>query len=337
MLLVELHDLEKSYGSVLALNKLTLAIPKGALFGLLGPNGSGKSTTLRILCTLLEPDSGTVVVGGENALINPRNIRDKIGYVAQEVAIDKILTGRELLQLHGALYHLRRKYRDKRIQEMIDRLDMTEWIDRRSGSYSGGMKRRLDLACGLLHEPELLVLDEPTVGLDIESRSKVWSLLRELHAEGTTILLSSHYLEEVDALSDQMAIIDSGKVIANGSPSELKKELGNNRVTLKVREFSNQVEAENVRKLIQGVKGLHDVFFNRAQGFSINFFADDSESLSILRSQLNEAGYGIFSLSESRPSLDDVYLKATGKTLMDAELEVSSKRDFKKEAKQSMR
>ena len=129
MLLVELHDLEKSYGSVLALRKLTLAIPKGALFGLLGPNGSGKSTTLRILCTLLEPDSGTVVVAGENALTNPRNIRDKIGYVAQEVAIDKILTGRELLQLHGELYHLRRKYRDKRIQKMIDRLDMTEWID----------------------------------------------------------------------------------------------------------------------------------------------------------------------------------------------------------------
>ncbi len=337
MLLVELQNLEKSYGSVVALRNLTLGIPEGTLFGLLGPNGSGKSTTLRILCTLLEPDSGTVTVAGENALTNSRNIRNKIGYVAQEVAIDKILTGRELLQLHGDLYHLRRTYRDSRIQEMIDRLDMTEWIDRRSGSYSGGMKRRLDLACGLLHEPELLVLDEPTVGLDIESRSKVWSLLRELHAEGITILLSSHYLEEIDALSDQMAIIDSGKVIANGSPSELKKELGKNRVTLKVREFSNQGEGEMIRELIQGIKGLHAPVINRAQGFSLNFFADDSEALSQLRSQLNEAGYGIFSLSESRPSLDDVYLKATGKTLMDAELEVSSKRDLKKEAKQSMR
>ncbi len=337
MLLVELHNLEKSYGSVLALRKLTLEIPKGTLFGLLGPNGSGKSTTLRILCTLLEPDSGTVTVAGENVLKNPRNIRSKIGFVAQEVAIDKILTGRELLQLHGDLYHLRRNYRDKRILEMIDRLDMAEWIDRRSGTYSGGMKRRLDLAAGLLHEPELLVLDEPTVGLDIESRSKVWSLLRELHTEGTTILLSSHYLEEVDALSDQMAIIDSGKVIAQGSPSELKKELGNNRVTLKVREFSNQVEGEKVRQLILGIRGVHDVVVNTSQGFSLNFFADDSDSLSKMRSDLNEAGFGIFSLSESRPSLDDVYLKATGKTLMDAELEVSSKRDFKKEAKQSMR
>ena len=151
MALVELHNLEKSYGSVKALKNLTLEIPQGSFFGLLGPNGSGKSTTLRILCTLLEPDSGEVTVAGENALKNSRNVRSKIGYVAQEVAIDKILTGRELLELHGELYHLRRNYRDKRIQEMIDRLDMTGWIDRGSGSYSGGMKRRLDLACGLLH------------------------------------------------------------------------------------------------------------------------------------------------------------------------------------------
>ena len=337
MFLVELQGVEKSYGSVIALRKLTLGIPQGSLFGLLGPNGSGKSTTLRILCTLLEPDSGTVTVAGENVLSNPRSIRNKIGYVAQEVAIDKILTGRELLQLHGDLYHLDRTYRDKRIQEMIDRFDMTKWIDRRSGSYSGGMRRRLDLASGLLHEPELLVLDEPTVGLDIESRTKVWTILRELHAEGTTILLSSHYLEEVDELSDQIAIIDSGQVIAHGSPCDLKKELGNNRVTLKVREFSNQVEGEKIRGLIQGIKGLHDAVVNRAQGFSLNFFADDSDALSILRNQLTQSGFDIFSLSESRPSLDDVYLKATGKTLMDAELEVSSKRDFKKEAKQSMR
>ena len=337
MFLVELQGLEKSYGSVIALRKLTLGIPQGSLFGLLGPNGSGKSTTLRILCTLLEPDSGTVTVAGENALSNPRSIRNKIGYVAQEVAIDKILTGRELLQLHGDLYHLDRTYRDKRIQEMIDRFDMTKWIDRRSGSYSGGMRRRLDLASGLLHEPELLVLDEPTVGLDIESRTKVWTILRELHADGTTILLSSHYLEEVDELSNQIAIIDSGQVIAHGSPSDLKKELGNNRVTLKVREFSNQVEGEKIRGLIQGIKGLHDAVVNRAQGFSLNFFADDSDALSILKNQLTQSGFDIFSLSESRPSLDDVYLKATGKTLMDTELEVSSKRDFKKEAKQSMR
>ncbi len=337
MSLIELQDLEKSYGVVKALRKLTLTIPQGSFFGLLGPNGSGKSTTLKILCTLLEPDSGEVLIDGENALKNPRNIRQKIGYVAQEVALDKILTGRELLQLHGDLYHLKRSFRNKKIDDLIDRLDMHSWIDRRSGSYSGGMKRRLDLATGLLHEPKLLILDEPTSGLDIESRSTIWSLLRELHGQGTTILLSSHYLEEVDELSDKMAIIDSGNVIAQGSPSQLKKQLGKNRVTLKVREFSNQIEGQKVLELIKEVKGLNNPVVNKAQGFSVNFFVDNTDGLSSLRRQLTEEGFEIFSLSESRPSLDDVYLQATGKTLMDAELEVVTQRDLKKEAKQAMR
>jgi len=337
MPLVELRNLEKSYGSVKALEKLTLEIPQGSFFGLLGPNGSGKSTTLRILCTLLEPDSGQVTVAGENALKNSRNVRSKIGYVAQEVAIDKILTGRELLQLHGNLYHLNRTYREERIENLVEQLDMKEWIDRRSGSYSGGMRRRLDLATGLMHEPDLLVLDEPTVGLDIESRSKIWSLLKDLHKGGKTILLSSHYLEEIDELSDQMAIIDKGRVIANGPPDELKKKLGFKRVTLKVREFSNEVEGKKVKDLIKDLDGIHDVVVNRSQGFSLNFFVDNAETLPILRNHLNNKGFEIFAISESRPSLDDVYLQSTGKTLLDAELEVVNKRDLKKEAKQAMR
>ncbi len=334
---MELNNLEKSYGSVRALRKLTLEIPKGSLFGLLGPNGSGKSTTLRILCTLLEPDSGTVTVAGENALKNSRYVRSKIGYVAQEIAIDKILTGRELLKLHGDIYHLNRKFREERINNLIEQLDMNEWIDRRTGSYSGGMRRRLDLATGLMHEPDLLVLDEPTVGLDIESRSTIWSLLKNLHKGGTTILLSSHYLEEVDELSDQMAIIDAGRVIAHGAPDELKKRLGFIRVTLKVREFSNEIEGEEVKNMIKDLEGLHDVVVNKAQGYSLNFFVDNSEILSQLRNDLNNKGYEIFAISESRPSLDDVYLQSTGKTLLDAELEVANKRDLKKEAKQAMR
>ncbi len=337
MPVVELHELVKSYGPVMALRKLSLEIQQGSFFGLLGPNGSGKSTTLRILCTLLEPDSGEVIVAGENALKNPRNVRRKIGYVAQEVAIDKILTGRELLQLHGDLYHLRRVHREERIKTLIEQLDMHQWIDRRSGSYSGGMRRRIDLASGLMHEPDLLVLDEPTVGLDIESRSTIWSLLKDLHKAGKTILLSSHYLEEVDELADNMAIIDAGRVIAHGTPDELKKELGLNRVTLKVREFSNEIEGEKIKELIKDLDGFHDVVVNRAQGFSLNFFVDKKDALPILRTQLKEKGYDIFAISESRPSLDDVYLKSTGKTLLDAELEVANKRDLKKEAKQAMR
>ncbi|HGY5554023.1 MAG TPA: ABC transporter ATP-binding protein, partial [Prochlorococcus sp.] len=203
MAMIELKQLEKSYGTVQALKGLSLNVPRGSLYGLLGPNGAGKTTTLRILCTLLAPDSGTVSVAGLDALSDPRAVRLELGYVAQEVAIDKILTGRELLQLQGDLYHLRSSDRDERIAELIDRLGMETWIDRRCGTYSGGMRRRIDLASGLLHQPQLLVLDEPTVGLDIESRSAIWQLLRELRANGTTVLLSSHYLEEVEALADR--------------------------------------------------------------------------------------------------------------------------------------
>ncbi len=337
MFFIQLKDLSKSYGSVKALDGLNLKVPKGTLYGLLGPNGAGKSTALRIICTLLNPDSGQVHVAGHNALIEQKQTRAKLGYVAQEVAIDKILTGRELLQLQGDLYHLNKNYKNKRIDELILRLGMNDWIDRRCGSFSGGMKRRLDLASGLLHEPELLILDEPTVGLDIESRSVIWELLKELRNSQTTILLSSHYLEEVDELADEMAIIDNGKVIANGTPDDLKKQLGGDRVTLRVREFSDELEAESVKKLIKNIHGVSNVVVNKKQGYSLNFLVRSNEIISNLSDYLSKENFEVFALSHSRPSLDDVYLQATGKTLMDAELELAGKRDFKLENKQSMR
>ena len=221
---------------------MDLSVPEGCLYGLLGPNGAGKTTTLRILATLLAPDHGSVEVYGVDALQHPREVRRLLGYVAQEVAIDKILSGRELLQLQGDLYHLNRVDRDHRIDDLIDRLGMEPWIDRRCGTYSGGMRRGLDLAAGLLHRPRLLVLDEPTVGLDIESRSAIWQLLNQLVEAGTSVLLSSHYLEEIEALADRMAIIDAGAVIAEGTPTDLKQRLGGDRVTLRVREFSDAQE-----------------------------------------------------------------------------------------------
>ena len=337
MFFIKIRDLFKSYGPVMALNGLNLEVPKGSLYGLLGPNGAGKSTALRIICTLLSPDSGHVEVGGHNVLFEEKETRRRLGYVAQDVAIDKILTGRELLQLQGDLYHLDKKYKRKRIEELIERLDMHEWIDRRCGSFSGGMKRRLDLSSGLLHEPELLILDEPTVGLDIESRSVIWGLLKELRNKETTILLSSHYLEEVDELADEMAIIDKGKVIASGKPDDLKKELGGDRVTLRVREFSDEVEAESVKKLIKNINGVSNVVVNQTQGYSLNFLVQSNDVISNLSGHLSKENFEVFALSHSRPSLDDVYLQATGKTLMDAELELAGKRDFKLENKKSMR
>ena len=337
MSLLELDQLEKSYGAVSALNGLSLSVPSGCLYGLLGPNGAGKTTALRILATLLAPDRGRVVVAGVDALQEPRTVRQLMGYVAQEVAIDKILTGRELLALQGDLYHLQRQHRNRRIDQLVDRMSMGDWIDRRCGTYSGGMRRRLDLASGLLHQPQLLVLDEPTVGLDIESRAVIWEVLRDLRDQGTTILLSSHYLEEVEALADRMAIIDAGRVIAEGAPEALKRELGGDRVTLRVREFSDQPEAEHVRQLLEVVDGVRRIVINRAQGYSLNLVVDGEHVLAALKQRLATEAFEVFSLSQSRPSLDDVYLQATGRTLMDAELAVAGQRDPKQERRQSMR
>lgn len=337
MAMIELRQLSKAYGAVTALSNLDLSVPEGCLYGLLGPNGAGKTTTLRILATLLAPDGGSVQVDGVDALKHPREVRRLLGYVAQEVAIDKILSGRELLQLQGDLYHLNRADRDHRIDDLIDRLGMAPWIDRRCGTYSGGMRRRLDLAAGLLHRPRLLVLDEPTVGLDIESRSAIWQLLNQLVEAGTSVLLSSHYLEEIEALADRMAIIDAGAVIAEGTPTDLKQRLGGDRVTLRVREFSDAKEAALVRSVLEPVEGVRQVVINRAQGFSLNLVIEGESVIERLRHSLEGAGLPVFALAQSRPSLDDVYLQATGRTLMDAELAIAGQRDIKQEKRQSMR
>ena len=337
MAMIELRQLSKAYGAVTALSNLDLSVPEGCLYGLLGPNGAGKTTTLRILATLLAPDGGSVQVDGVDALKHPREVRRLLGYVAQEVAIDKILSGREFPQLQGDLYHLNRADRDHRIDDLIDRLGMEPWIDRRCGTYSGGMRRRLDLAAGLLHRPRLLVLDEPTVGLDIESRSAIWQLLNQLVEAGTSVLLSSHYLEEIEALADRMAIIDAGAVIAEGTPTDLKQRLGGDRVTLRVREFSDAKEAALVRSVLEPVEGVRQVVINRAQGFSLNLVIEGESVIERLRHSLEGAGLPVFALAQSRPSLDDVYLQATGRTLMDAELAIAGQRDIKQEKRQSMR
>ncbi len=340
--MIELQHLSKRFGGrkvdpVQALDDLSLSVPPGCLYGLLGPNGAGKTTALRILCTLLAPDAGQVQVAGVDALAEPRTVRRLLGYVAQDVAIDKILSGRELLHLQADLHHMGAADRLARTAELIELLAMEPWIDRRCGSYSGGMRRRLDLAAGLLHRPRVLVLDEPTVGLDIESRATIWQVLQQLRDQGTTVLLSSHYLEEVDALADRLAIIDGGRVIAEGTPAALKGALGGDRVTLRVREFSDEQEASRVRDLLAACQGVRQVVVNRAQGYSLNLVVEDSGVVETLRHQLAEAQLPVFALAQSRPSLDDVYLQATGRTLSDAELSVAGRRDLKEERKQSMR
>jgi len=335
---VFIQNLQKRYGSVEAVKDISFQVEPGEIFGLLGPNGAGKTTTIRCLCTLTKPDGGKVEVSGISVIDQPRAARRRLGYVAQEVALDKVLTGRELLQLQAALYHLPGNLAKKRIEEVIEILGLGEWADKKTGTYSGGLRRRIDLAAGLLHQPDVLVLDEPTVGLDIESRVVVWDLLRKLREAGTTVLITSHYLEEIDVLADRVAIIDKGVVIAEGTPSQLKDKVGGDRITLRIREFSPLEEAERARDMLQALSFVQEVIINSAQGNSLNLVVKpQSDALMSIQQSLKDAGLPTFGIAQARPSLDDVYLAATGSTLMDAELAAAGSRDPKAEKKQSMR
>ncbi|CAC5340335.1 MULTISPECIES: ABC transporter ATP-binding protein [Planktothrix] len=335
---IVIQNLKKSYGACPAIKDVSLDVQPGEIFGLLGPNGAGKTTILRALCTLITPDAGRLEVSGISVVDQPRLVRQRLGYVAQEVALDKVLTGRELLQLQAALYHIPRPNIAERINQVTNLLGLQDWIDQKTGTYSGGIRKRLDLALGLLHQPDLLVLDEPTVGLDIESRVVVWDFLRQLRENGTTVLITSHYLEEVDALADRVAIIDQGLVIALGTPSALKNQLGGDRITLRIREFSPVEEAETAKSLLQSLPFVQEIIINPAQGNSLNLVVKtQSDALFTIQQALKDAGLPTFGIAQSRPSLDDVYLAATGRTLLDAEIAASSNRDLKAEKKKSMR
>ncbi len=335
---VIIEHLKKSYGATEAIKDISFTVQPGEIFGVLGPNGAGKTTVIRCLCTLAKPDGGKIEVGGISVLENPKVARRRLGYVAQEVALDKMLTGRELLQLQAALYHLPKQKGQERIQQLLQLLGLPEYADQKTGTYSGGLRKRLDLAAGLLHQPQVLVLDEPTVGLDIESRLTVWDFLGKLRQAGTTVVITSHYLEEIDLLADRLAIIDRGLVIAEGTPSALKDRVGGDRVTLRIQEFSPVEEAQQAKVVLKSLPFVEEVIINTAQGNSLNLVVTpQSNPLSKIEQSLAAIGLSIFSMAQSRPSLDDVYLAATGKTLLDAELAAAASRDIKAEKKQEMK
>ncbi|WP_271251975.1 ABC transporter ATP-binding protein [Pseudanabaena sp. Chao 1811] len=315
---VRIENLKKTYGTTIAVDGISLNVTQGQIYGLLGPNGAGKTTTMRCLCTLTTPDSGVIEVAGAT---ESRAIRDRVGYVAQEVALDKVLTGRELLQFQAALYHIPPKQISDRIDQVLDLLQLEPYADKLSGTYSGGLKKRLDLAAGLLHQPSVLILDEPTVGLDIQSRLAIWDFLRKLRASGVTILISSHYLEEIDALANRVAIIDKGKIIAEGTTSELKTKVGGDRITVRIREFAERHEAEHAQKILQQLPIVQSITINEAQGNAVNLFVTpDANAIGEIQSMLSAVDIEVFSLAQSRPSLDDVFLAATGQTILDAEI-----------------
>jgi ABC-2 type transport system ATP-binding protein len=331
---VRIENLRKTYGETVAVDGISLNVTQGQIYGLLGPNGAGKTTTMRCLCTLTTPDSGLIEVSGAT---DARAIRNRLGYVAQEVALDKVLTGRELLRFQAALYHIAPKQISDRIEGVLDLLQLEPYADKLSGTYSGGLKKRLDLAAGLLHQPSVLILDEPTVGLDIQSRFAIWEFLRKLRASGVTVLISSHYLEEIDALADRVAIIDKGKIIAEGTTDELKTKVGGDRITVRIREFADRQDAEQAKRILQQLPIVQSITINSAQGNAVNLFVTpDANAISEIQNMLAAVDIEVFSLSQSRPSLDDVFLAATGQTILDAEIaqsEILSASKGKKKSK----
>lgn len=349
---VEVHQLRKTFkrrvkksgkrqeSLVTAVDGLSFSVKRGEIFGLLGPNSSGKTTTLRCLSTLCTPDSGDIRFYGINIKDNDLLARNMMGFVAQQAGLDKVLTGREHLNLFAGLAHLRSPEKEAAIEQVIDVLDLRDYIDRLASVYSGGIIRRLDLAICLLHRPSILILDEPTVGLDVESRNVIWKVLKTLREAGATIILTSHYLEEVDILSDRVAIMEKGVVIASGTPTQLKDALGGDRITIRLSEFTSRPEAERAANEIRRRGLARDALVNQLRMNSIELVVDPEHTTigtDIVRA-LNDIGFGkLFSFSQSKPSLDDVYLASTGRSMADADSAAKEKRDLKTMRKEVMK
>ncbi len=312
---IEARDLTKTYGKgVRALDGLGFTVEAGTVFGLLGPNGAGKSTTVKILTTLTRPDSGRAMVAGVDVLANPDRVRRSIGLVAQRSGVDLEATGRENLTLQGQVYGLRGPELRARVGELLERFGLAEAADRVARGYSGGMQRRLDIAMGLIHRPRVLFLDEPTTGLDPEVRADMWAEIAHLAAEGLTILLTTHYLEEADRLAGRLAIVDRGRVVAEGSPDELKGELRGDAIHV---ELGDPQADGRAHAALDRVPGVWEI---AVEGRSLRARTDNgSAAVPAVLQALEAGGVRVASVTIARPSLDDVYLRHTGRSLARAE------------------
>lgn len=305
--IVRVEKVSKSYGSVQALAGLDLEIKPGTIHGLLGPNGAGKTTLIRLLATLLEPDSGYLEVAGLDVVKQPAEVRSKIGLAGQFAAVDDFLTGRETLQMVGSLYHLPRVESRKRAGELLEQLSLTDAADRPAKTYSGGMRRRLDLAASLIVRPEVIFLDEPTTGLDPRTRLELWEVIRTLAKDGSTVLLTTQYLEEADALAGTVSVIDHGRVVAEGTPAQLKDSLGRDVVEVL---FTQKTKAQGMSVLSR----LADTAptEDEATGAIRVPAKQGSKTLLAVAEALQKAGIEPEEISLHRPSLDDVFLSVTG-------------------------
>jgi len=313
--IIETHDLRKTYkarkgGDVEAVRGVDLDVGAGEIFGFLGPNGAGKTTTLRMLATLIRPTSGTAVVAGADLVTQPGRVRERIGYVPQGGSTDPAETGRGELVIQGRLYGMSKADAVARAAELLAVLDLEAAADRKLATYSGGMKRRLDIGLGIIHKPAALFLDEPTTGLDPQARARMWDEIRRLREGGTTVFLTTHYLEEADALADRLAIIDRGRIVAEGTADELKRQVAGDVITLGVNGATERVlETVRAQSFVREASGEDGV---------VRLYVERGETAvpQILR-LLDGAGLEASSIALHRPSLDDVFLRQTGRSLRD--------------------
>ncbi|WP_275291341.1 ATP-binding cassette domain-containing protein [Amycolatopsis sp. La24] len=296
---IEARGLRKSYGDVKVLESVDLSVRRGTMFALLGPNGAGKTTTVRILSTLLDADGGTVTVNGHDLAGSKRTVREQIGLTGQDTAVDELLTGRENLEMMARLFHLPAARAKERATELLAQFDLVEAAGRQVKTYSGGMRRRLDLAISLITSPPVLFLDEPTTGLDPRSRSAMWDAIRELLTGGTTILLTTQYLEEADQLADRIAVIDKGRVVAEGTAAELKRKVGTERLKLT---FATAADAARAHEVAGGV----------LTGETVSVAIDQPAQVRQVLNRIDDAGLETTGLELSEPTLDDVFHTLTG-------------------------
>jgi ABC-2 type transport system ATP-binding protein len=311
---VEVRSLRRTFkGGIEAVRDIDLSVAKGEVFGFLGPNGAGKTTTVRMLCTLLPPTAGSASVAGIDVVADPAEVRRRIGVALQEIGLDPVQTGRELLELQCGLYGITGADARARAEELLELLGLIDAADRRTKTYSGGMKRRLDLASALVHSPEVLFLDEPTTGLDPASRLTVWEEVGRINGAGTTVFLTTQYLEEADRLCDRLAIIDDGKIVADGTPERLKADMGHDVVTLAL----DGADPAATEAALDGLPGLERIV---AEPDQLALYVEDGAgSIAEIVRRLDRAGIRVGAIATSRPSLDDVFLQATGRRLEGAE------------------
>jgi ABC-2 type transport system ATP-binding protein len=306
--MIRTEGLVKRYGKVVALDGLDLVVPKGRVLGLLGPNGAGKTTAIRILTTLLDADEGLAEVAGLDVRTEPDKVRERIGLSGQTAAVDEHLTGFENLDMVGRLYHLGRQRSRDRARELLDRFELDEAADRPAKTYSGGMRRRLDLAAALVAEPDVLFLDEPTTGLDPRSRAQMWDTILQLSRGGSTVLLTTQYMEEADRLADDIVVIDRGRKIAQGNADQLKAKVGGERVEVVVADFGDLATTAS----ILGRISQEEVHIDEPTRKVTAAVTGGVDILGQVLQRLQEGHCGIVDIGLRRPTLDDVFLSLTG-------------------------